>query len=658
VISPFGTRLKLGFLPQDLSEDEFKKYQFLNKIGALEQDREGLYRLNSLYRVGRLTLSKDGRGFVESDDSIRDLVVEGSDIGGAKDGDEVVVKRIIARRGRPSAKVVLITKHSSIKLIGYTAKDENGNLFIANIKNGQKIVDKIDGLDITHLKLGTLLLIDAFTLKLIEVLGHLNDARVDERISLLLYDRLDDNFSISAINQAKAIQSRVLESDIEGRRDLRELPFCTIDPVSAKDFDDAIYFDLESFTLYVAIADVSYYVEAFSPIDKEAKLRGFTTYFPHKAFPMLPKQLSENICSLKPNVDRLAFVAKIKLDRDTLKPLKEEFFEAVIHSKRRFNYDEVDAILEGKVDNFSDIERDILKWLLPLQKITLKLKAKRLKEGFDFRSDEIKITINEEHLLEDTKIETSTPSHSLIEECMLLANVASAKRFSGDGDAPFRIHEEPELEKIEALLEELATIGIFIENYDESRVDKIIRAIQKEAKAQNLESEVDELIIKSLKRASYSSFNVGHFGLGFKSYSHFTSPIRRYSDLLLHRLIKAELKGDSEQKSYLLRNIEPLCVELSQLERDATKAEWDFRDRKLTRWASSNIGEEFKAKVIEIDIEDENRGAKALLECDIDGVIVELDEYNAKLFDDIRVKITEANIAQARIKAKQVEEDV
>ncbi len=656
-MSPFAIQLINGFLPSDLEDEDLPRYRVLQELGALQESDNGILKLGSLYRAGRLWIAEGGKGYVEAQNrNEKDLLIEAKDLGNAKSGDEVVVKRIIARRGRPSAKVVLITKPSNLTLIGYTHKDENGNFNILHIKTALPIQAKMKEFDLSLFKIGTVLLIDALSLEVIELLGHLKDPKIDEKISLLLYERQDDKFPQDCVQQALKIPSEVLANEIEGRVDLRELPFCTIDPVTAKDFDDAIYFDLEEFILYVAIADVSHYVSYFSPIDKEAKLRGFTTYLPHKAFPMLPRELSENICSLKPHVDRLAFICKIKLDRDSLKPIGEEFFEGVIHSKRRWNYDEIDAILEGRRTHFSNTENQILKWLLPLQELTVRLRKQRLKKGFDFRSEEIKLTIDAQHLLKSTTIETGTPSHSLIEECMLLANKASAKRFEGDGDSIYRIHEAPEMSKIEELLEELATVGIFIDIADDAEPPSLIRDIQKEAKALGIESEVDSLIIQSLKRASYSPFNIGHFGLGFKEYSHFTSPIRRYSDLILHRLIKANLQKDSEKEAYLLRNIEPLCVRVSKLERDATKAEWDFRDRKFARWALENLGKSFTAQIIEIDLEDSSKGAKAMLECDMKGVVVELKSYNAMLFDRVQVKLSKANIAQATITAQQIEE--
>jgi ribonuclease R len=347
-------------------------------------------------------------------------------------------------------------------------------------------------------------------------------------------------------------------------------------------------------------------------------------------------------------VDRLAFVSKIALEKNTLKPLKEEFFEAIIHSKHRFNYDDVDHILQEAHPSYDGAIGDVLKWLLPLQKITMKLRHERLKAGFDFRSEEMKLTIDANHLLLHTQIETGTPSHSLIEECMLLANQASAKRFTGEGDGIFRIHEPPQLVKMEALLTELASIGLYVEEYEDA--PSLIRAIQKEAEKMNLSSEVDAMVIKSLRRASYAAENVGHFGLGYTHYSHFTSPIRRYADLILHRLIKTQLNDDAQEADYLLRNIEPLCARVSELEREATKAEWDFRDRKFTRWAAEHLGEVFEAEVIEAD-----EHTKAVLLGEMKGITVHLHGDKVMLFDKIKVKITEANIAQAIIMVELVE---
>jgi len=646
-MSPFAIQLMHGCLSSDIEQEDQNSFQALQQLGAIEEV-DGVWKLGSLYRVGRLYIGKDGKGYVEAEfKEQRDLLIEPDHLWGAKHGDVVVAKRIIARRGRASGKVKLVITKAHLFTIAYTHRDEQDNFLILNIRTGEPTHAVMDGMDLKAFKLGTVLKVDVDDDKVLEVMGTLDDPKVDEKISLALHER-EDAFPPECVTDALDVELEVTKEEHPDRVDLTHLDFCTIDPVTAKDFDDAIYFDMEAYTLYVAIADVSHYVPFFTNIDKEAKKRGFTTYLPHKSFPMLPRELSENICSLKPNVDRLAFVAKIVLDKATLKPLEEEFFEAIIHSKHRFNYENIDDILNNPITDITGTVAEILTWLLPLQKITVRLHNERLKQGFDFRSEETKLTIDANHLLVNTQIETGTPSHSLIEECMLLANQASAKRFTGEGDSIFRIHEPPQLAKIEALLAELAAIGLYVEEYEDS--PSLIRAIQKEAAKMGLASEVDSMVIKSLRRASYAAHNVGHFGLGFSHYSHFTSPIRRYSDLILHRLIKTQLREDEEEASYLLRNIEPLCARVSELEREATKAEWDFRDRKFARWAAERLGDVFEAEIIEAD-----ESAKAVLQGDIEGVTVHLKGDGVMLFDRVKVKISEVNIAQAVIMVELIE---
>ena len=651
-MSAFATQLTNGCLISDIEQEDQNTFQSLQKMGAIEEQEQSdgtkLWKLHSLYRAGRLYVGNEGKGYVEAEfKEQKDLLVEPDHLGDAKHGDTVIAKRIIARRGRASGRVVQVITKAHLFTIAYTHRDEQGNFSILNIRTGEPTHAVMEGMDLKAFKLGTVLKVDIDDDKVLEVFGHLGDARVDEKISLALFKR-EDRFPEECVTEALEVESIVHKEEHPDRVDLTHLNFCTIDPVTAKDFDDAIYFDMEAHTLYVAIADVSHYVPYFTAIDKEAKKRGFTTYLPHKSFPMLPRELSENICSLKPKVDRLAFVAKIELDRTTLKPIKEEFFEAIIHSKHRFNYDDIDKIIDNGGKEATGKVKEILTYLMPLYDITKRLRKTRLKDGFDFRSEETKLSINAEHLLQATQIETGTPSHSLIEECMLLANQASAKRFTGEGDSIFRIHEPPQLSRIEQLLTELAAIGLYVEEYKDS--PSLIRAIQKEADKMGLASEVDSMVIKSLRQAQYAAHNVGHFGLGFSHYSHFTSPIRRYADLILHRLIKTQLREDEEESSYLLRNIDPLCVRVSELEREATKCEWDFRDRKFARWAEQHLGEVFEAEVIEA-----GEAAKAVLLGDIKGISVNLHGDNVMLFDKIRVKISEVNIAQAIIMTELVE---
>ena len=244
------------------------------------------------------------------------------------------------------------------------------------------------------------------------------------------------------------------------RKDLRHLAFSTIDPVTAKDYDDAIYWDSQNTTLYVAIADVSEYVKPFGALDNEAIYRSFSIYLPHRSIPMLPRQLSETLCSLQPHVDRLAYVFQMKLNLDLLEVVESKVYEAIIHSDRRFNYEEIDDFFNGKLQAKNKKEKEIFADLTKLRVVTDALKAKRLKIGYDFRSEELEMTIDENSDILSTSVAQETPSHALIEDCMLLANKEAAKQFER---GIFRIHEEPSQGKIQTLYQELAGIGMFID---------------------------------------------------------------------------------------------------------------------------------------------------------------------------------------------------
>jgi len=515
-VIPLAIQLQDSALLRDIEKEDIPLVQTLRELGAIEEDGEKIF-LKSNFRIGKLFFLKEGGAFLVSEQITHtDLYVEPHNLGGANHGDIVVARKLLAKRGKPSAKVLVVLKHNSLLSVAYK---KNG--VIVSITNELPL--EIDA----EIEEGEVIKISAD--KRYSILGHIDDPKVDEYISLALFDKVEE-FDQRASLQASSYGDSVDANLYPDRVDLRHLPFCTIDPVTAKDFDDAIYYDEHQNTLYVAIADVSHYVSYYDAIDQEAKARGFTIYLPHKSIPMLPPILSENLCSLNPHEDRLAFVCKLTLDRD-FTPIKEEFFEALICSQQRFDYEQIDKML--KSGNFEKP----FGFLKKLYKITQILRAKRLKKGFDFTSEELRLHLDDELNLKDITIESSTPSHSLIEECMLLANIASSKVSE---TSIYRIHDKPSLKKLEELLSELATVGIFVEEYSDS-ID-LIGKIQAKAKEMGIAKEVDEMLIKSLKQASYSSENIGHFGLGFESYSHFTSPIRRYSDLILHRLIKAKLK--------------------------------------------------------------------------------------------------------------------
>jgi len=605
--------------------------------------KQGKCTLDSRYRAGTIDVTFGGTGFVKTyaNKQMKDLLVEANDTNGAMRGDIVIVKRLHTKQGRPKAKVIYIAKRKNATSLVYT-KVQHKRVVGVNVKT--TLVQNITATQksLKQLPDGTVLRIDNATGTLVEVLGVLSDPRVDEKISMALFDKTEF-FSEKAELEAASHGNYVDKSFYPDRVDLTDLDFCTIDPVDAKDFDDAVYFDVKNTTLYVAIADVSEYLFDLGHIDKEAQKRGFSIYFPHKSIPMLPRSLSENICSLKPDEDRLAFVFKIKLDSN-YSPVKEELLNAVIHSKRRYTYEEIDDFLEGDFSKQREIDKTILKSLLPLYETMKKVREKRLKNSFEFRSSDTRMVVDEEQNLVSTRLEKETASHSLIEDCMLLANKAAAKKLEY---GIFRTHGEPSLSKIEKLLEDLAYVGIN-ERFNPD-IPVLIKHLQSKADEIGIREEVDKLIIRSQQKAVYEPENKGHFGLGFDSYTHFTSPIRRYSDLTLHRLLKADLKHDKKRKEFLLKNIDSLCENISNLERESDKVAWDYMDRKFARWAHERVGEDVKAIVTDIA-----KTPIAKLDDEIVGARIFLLDDEAELFERVIVKIVEADIATGRIWAKIV----
>ena len=622
--------------PNAKCKEALRILEFLKAISF----HKGKAYLNNGFITGRLDINARGVGFIEvfSDKPMRDIVVESKNLGGAHLGDIVVAHLLSNKKSRQSAKILAVLEPANETSLVYLKRFGQAVLGV-NIQNGLSLALKASQKSLKALPLGTLLKINNANNEITEVLGLITDPNIDEKISLAIYNKKDE-FTPACEDEARAWGDTVDPSMYKERVDLQHLPFCTIDPDDAKDFDDAIYYDTSKNELYVAIADVSEYVSAFSATDKEAKNRCFSIYFPHKSVPMLPRTLSENICSLRPDEPRLAFTFKISLN-DDLSVKKEELFSAIIKSKKRFTYNEVDKILENK----SGCEQGILDWLLPLHKITQRLKQIRLKKGFDFRSKELKMSLNDDGLIASTHFESETPSHALIEDCMLLANKAAAKMIS---KGVFRNHAPADIKKISFLLDDLAALGI--EAQYESDLTAMIAKIQSKANELGIREDADKLIIKAQKRAEYSHTSSGHFGLGFETYTHFTSPIRRYSDLTLHRLLKAQLAKDDKLYNYLLEGIEATCEELNIKEREADKVAFDFMDRKFARWAEQNIGKDFICYISEI-----SEPLIARLDDELKGARIILPNFTCPLLTRVRVRIISSDIASAKIIGKVVE---
>ena len=638
-------RLTLGLSEQDVTPEEktiVNSYLAKNYITF----KDKIYKFNSKYRAGTLGVVQSGTAYLNViGENVRDLFIGEGDLGNAKEGDLIIAQRLLGVRGTPSAKIVEIVGRAISYSVAYII-EKDGHKSIVDLKTEHPIGAELTPEEMDKYEIGDVFKINNQENVIMEKLGNISDPLVDEKIVLAQFNKHDE-FESEVLEVASSFPP-VDASKYPNRKDLRALPFCTIDPVTAKDFDDAIYWDDKNTTLYVAIADVSEYVKPFGPIDNEAIYRSFSIYLPHRSIPMLPRQLSETLCSLQPHVDRLSYVFEMKLDLTTLEVTESKVYEAIIHSYRRFNYEEIDEFFEGKLKAQNEEERSIFAYLKKLRLITDRLKAKRLKVGYDFRSNELEMFIDENSNLTHTTYAEETPSHALIEDCMLLANKCAAAQFER---GIFRIHEPPSQGKLQILYQELAGIGMAIDI--KHSIKETITDIQRQAKEMGLESEVDTLIIRSQMQARYAPLNSGHFGLGFERYTHFTSPIRRYSDLIVHRLLKAINNNDTVEGSYVLRNIEALAMTISEKEREANTVENEFMARKFTRWAAEHIDEEFKARIVATEPE-----FKAELHDEIIGARINITSHDEiVLFEDVIIKIEKADIAKAKIFASARKKD-
>ena len=633
-------KLTHGVSEQDISKEELLLIEEWLAKKYLTHKND-IYKFHSKYRAGVLGLVQKGTAYLHViGENVKDLYIE--EIGSATEGDLIIAKRVIGKRGGATATIAEIVGREESYGVAYIIQ-KNGNKSLVDIKTEHPVGAELTADELQSYQVGDVFKIDHQEHRVVERLGSMDDPKVDEKIVLAQYNKHDE-FDEEVLKIARSF-APVDAKKYPKRKDLRDLPFATIDPVTAKDFDDAIYWDDKNSTLYVAIADVSEYVKPFGALDNEAIYRGFSIYLPHRSIPMLPRELSETLCSLQPHVDRLAYVFEMKLDTKTLEVTHSEVYEAIIHSDRRFNYEEIDAFFEGKLSAKTQEEVIIFDSLSKLRVITDRLKAKRLQYGFDFHSVEISMELDEDTNLVATTESEETPSHALIEDCMLLANKEAAKRYDR---GIFRIHEPPSQSKLQTLYQELSAIGMNIEI--KGSIKETIEAIQDQAREMGIESDVDTLIIRAQMQARYAPLNSGHFGLGFDEYTHFTSPIRRYSDLIVHRLLKAIAKGDKKEGSYVLRNIETLSMMISEKERESSTIESEYKARKYARWAAQNIGGEFRARIVGTDPE-----VKADLHDTIIGARLNITTAaDVVLFENVIVRIDKVDIPRARIYASVV----
>ena len=431
-----------------------------------------------------------------------------------------------------------------------------------------------------------------------------------ETLLSILNAKIPDEFPVKVLEEVEKIPSGLTDKEVKKREDLRHLPIVTIDGEDARDFDDAVFAepwvdksgkDKGGFHIIVAIADVSYYIPKDSALDKEAQLRGNSTYFPDKVVPMLPERLCNDLCSLVPHEDRPVLAAHLYIDKfGTLKQFK--FSRAVIHSHKRLTYNQVQRAINGKFDDYLD-EEFYNKAIVPLEEAFDVLVDKRIRRGaLEIETTETQIIFNEESgEIDDIIPRARFKAHMLIEELMILANVAAAKALD-KYSCMYRVHEEPSKEKITNLQKSLDGLRVKFKMNTKSRSPHEFKKLIDKVGARQDKETLMTLILRSQSQAKYSSENLGHFGLALTHYAHFTSPIRRYSDLIVHRLLIASLNLESAGGvKYSRKDVEKIAEHISKTERVSQKAEWDAKERFIAKYYSTQMNKMFHAVVVSVN---------------------------------------------------------
>ena len=622
------------------------------------------------YITGKLSISKNGAAYVIQEGlEVDDIFIAEGNLSNALHNDIVKVNVFPARnRRRPEGQVVEIVERSKKQLVG-TISISKGiayfipdnpvyrrdilipGRFLKNAKTGDKVVVVItDWVAGTRSPLG----------EVVHVLGKPGNNDVEMTAILAEFD-FPLKFSEAVEKECENINSLISEKEIAARRDFRNITTFTIDPADAKDFDDAISYENLSNGMHrvgIHIADVSYFVHPNSAIDKEAFERGTSVYLVDRTIPMLPEKLSNELCSLKPNEDKLCFSAVFDLD-DQAKVHKEWFGRTVINSNRRFDYDEAQAIIETKQGDFAEI-------VLKIHDLSQKLRQQRFdNHAINFETEEVRFKLDETGKPVGVFLKEQREANWLIEEMMLLANKLVAEkigkknsRFKEVKTFIYRIHDEPVGDKVENFKNFTAKLGFELKIGNRKQFTQSLNHLLNEAKEKNEYELLAKLSIRMMARAVYSTDNIGHYGLAFPYYTHFTSPIRRYPDLMVHRLLDAYFH---DKPSVNKNQYEEFCKHCSKMEQKATEAERMSIKYKQAEYLADKIGQIFEATVSGISKwgvfaelkESKCEGIIPIKRFDDDFYYIDDDNFtliglhsgkNIRFGDTIRVKVVEVDL--------------
>ncbi|MFZ5995079.1 MAG: ribonuclease R [Thermodesulfobacteriota bacterium] len=577
----------------------------MGETGDLILLKEGRYGLPERMNLvtGRLQINPGGFGFVipEAKD-MEDVFIPGREIKDAIHGDRVMVRMEHGLRGRrPEGRVIRILERKAKYIVGAFTRGRGASyvipederfpfeVVISSRETAGARSDEVVVAEITNFPPGR----RNPEGRIIKVLGDPDDIAVQTQMVIFKHGLIQD-FSPEAEAQAQSLPSEVKAGMVKGREDLRGVLTVTIDGEQAKDFDDAVSIekDRQGYNLYVSIADISHYVPAGSPLDEDAYKRGNSVYFPNFVVPMFPPILSDYLGSLRPRVERLAFTVFMHFDRQG-KMRERRFYKSVIRSDARLTYTEVKGILVDKDRSLRRTYRPLVKSLEWMAELSQKIAGNRRRRGsIDFDLPEPAIILGVQGTLEDVVRRERNLAHQIIEEFMIAANEAVAEHIS-ERDIPclYRIHEEPEAAKVHNFLNFAYSLGLPI-TFPENMAPQWFQQVLGLVEGAPGEYVVNTLLLRSMKQAVYAAENRGHFGLASAHYTHFTSPIRRYADLIIHRILHHTLEGNPKPL-YSLEQLSEIGRYISTQERLAMEAEREMVDRLRARFMEDKVGEEY-----------------------------------------------------------------
>ncbi len=611
-LNDIGMALKVK--PEEL-DGMSKRLQAMERDAQLKLDKQGRYTLNNQEQFisGRVTSHREGYGFLIPDDGSDDLFLPEREMQKVLHGDKVAARVTgTDRRGRLEGSIVEVLERANTHVIGRLLQ-ENGVWLVAP-EDKRFSQDVIVAGSPGKAKAGQVVSIELTEQpsrysqpmgKIVEVLGEIDDPGMEIEIAVRKFG-VPHIFSAAAQAAAAKLPDKVRAADLKERVDLRDVPLVTIDGEDARDFDDAVYCEpikvgrTKAHRLIVAIADVSHYVKPNDDLDVDALARSTSVYFPRRVIPMLPEKLSNGLCSLNPEVDRLTLVCDMVISNQG-EISAYQFYPAVIHSAARFTYTEVAAILGNTKGPEAAKRGSLVTQLGDLYEVFKVLLAARQRRGaIEFETTETYIVSNAMGKIEKILPRTRNDAHRLIEECMLAANVCAANLLETyEHPGVFRIHAGPGAEKLTQLRNYLKPLGLFLSGGDSPTPHDYADLMQKIQGRPDTDL-LQTMLLRSMQQAVYSPDNIGHFGLAYPAYAHFTSPIRRYPDLLTHRAIKAILAGKRYQPKGIDRSLlstvmpgqrkaKPAAPIAAKVEKDKANNKAEKRDQQLEIWEALGL---------------------------------------------------------------------